>query len=729
MCGGGWDPQIYYDPISLELGRCCLLRTLLSTDADPASDQHNQLRPDLAASLPQISPDGLTWTFTIRSGIHYGPPLASAIVTSQDFVRSIERAMSPRPVNQSEGWGPVLSAYTVEYLNLGGIIEGGQEYVEGTAAHVSGLETPDNRTLVVHLAIPTGTLGYVLAFPDFAPIPPNPADPAARFGIATDLPRLYGRYLASTGPYMVEGSAAIDYSVPPVERAQPSGDAGATYTLVRNPSWDAATDPLRAAYADRIIISRVATEDDAVRLLETGAIDVFLQWSPGADLIRRMDATSVDIRQQSLDALRYLGLNVAVPPLDDLHVRRAIAFAIDRPAVVRAFIAAGIPGAVATHVGLDSEEDNLLLNYDGSSLRTGPNLAAARDELRRSAYDTDGDGRCDQAACHDIRLLAQAVTFDGSPGPADAADVIARNLRPLGLDVRPWLVDPETFDAYYANPPESVAMRIDGWFKDSSTGSTWFPPLFQSSRLHVTGGGNFYSVGASPQELRKAGYDVTSVPNVDDRLRTCLGLAFDAQVQCWAEFDRYVTENVVSMVPLEVETRAVVLSNSVTRFAMDTPASAPEVALDRIAVRPGAPPSPSLDPGPLPEIPNGRYRMTVTRADLEQAGAPTDNVYDVQNSTGTFVLSLRDGVWYWTQFARHPVSGPLTVAGTYSGSGETARFSFLANSDNAGPHPTLRWAPEGDGFTFEMQNCGSKDGVFCAFIDAQFTSHPWMSVD
>ena len=55
------------------------------------------LRPDLAADYPSISSDGLTWTFKIKQGLHYAPPMADKSIVAGDFVRSMERALRPDP--------------------------------------------------------------------------------------------------------------------------------------------------------------------------------------------------------------------------------------------------------------------------------------------------------------------------------------------------------------------------------------------------------------------------------------------------------------------------------------------------------------------------------------------------------------------------------------------------------------------------------------------------------
>ena len=72
----------------------------------------------------------------------------------------------------------------------------------------------DDYTLEIKLTEPAGDLGYRMSMAATAPIPPNPADLDAPLGVAEGHNDDYGRFLVSSGPYMFEGSEAMDFSLP-----------------------------------------------------------------------------------------------------------------------------------------------------------------------------------------------------------------------------------------------------------------------------------------------------------------------------------------------------------------------------------------------------------------------------------------------------------------------------------------------------------------------------------
>src|SRR5438094_9828928 len=123
------DPQKEYYQDSFQLFRCCLLRNLMSSNGLDAEHGGTTAVPDLAASEPTVSSDGLTWTFKIKSGIHYSPPLQDVEVTAGDFIRALQREASPN----------VGAAYPFYYT----VIQGFADVQAGKAKTISGLSAPD----------------------------------------------------------------------------------------------------------------------------------------------------------------------------------------------------------------------------------------------------------------------------------------------------------------------------------------------------------------------------------------------------------------------------------------------------------------------------------------------------------------------------------------------------------------------------------------------------------
>ena len=243
-----FDPQKEYYGVTWEYYRCCLLRTMMSYSGATTSEGGTDIHPDLAAADPEVSADGLTWTFSIKQGIMYAPPKGDVEVTAGDFVRAIERTANPKAN---------VGGYSFYYST----IEGFDDFASGDAASISGIAATDDYTLEVHLTEPAGDLGYRFAMPTTAPIAPD--EDGERLGVAEGHDKDYGRFLVGTGPYMFEGADALDFSVPAKDQNPTAGYIpGRSIVLVRNPSWSADTDELRPAYADGIQVTIGGDNDD-----------------------------------------------------------------------------------------------------------------------------------------------------------------------------------------------------------------------------------------------------------------------------------------------------------------------------------------------------------------------------------------------------------------------------------------------------------------------------------
>src|SRR5438094_9256614 len=91
-------------------------------------------KPDLAARPPDVSTDGLTWTFHLRPDLHYGPPMQNVPITSADIVRAILRAGDATTSNAD-----LAGLYLSD-------IQGYAAYAAGRSESISGLGARDALT-------------------------------------------------------------------------------------------------------------------------------------------------------------------------------------------------------------------------------------------------------------------------------------------------------------------------------------------------------------------------------------------------------------------------------------------------------------------------------------------------------------------------------------------------------------------------------------------------------
>jgi peptide/nickel transport system substrate-binding protein len=564
-----FDPQKEYYSVTWAWYRCCLLRTLLSYNGRTTAEGGADLQPDIASALPEISSDGLTYTFTLKSGVAYGDPFGDVTVTSGDIVRALEREADP---------DASVGGYNFYYNPIVGFADFGA----GKADSIKGLETPDDSTLVVTLTEPAGYLPYLFSMHATAPIPPNGDAP---LGAAEGHTRDYGRFLVATGPYQFLGSENLDFSVPADEQTPVAGYVpGRSVQLVRNPNYDPATDGLRPAYPDGFNISIGGDNNDLYNKVQAGELDGVVDGIVPPPVLR---AYSTDPTLQPLlhinpsDASRYISFNLAEPPFDDVHIRKAFNLALDK-AGMRTFRGGESVGEIAGHIMVNSLQDNLLADYDPyATPNSAGDVTAAQAEIAQSAYDTDGDGVCDAPECSNIL----AATDEADPYP-DQAALIQQNMEPLGLTFDVKSFERTTMYAKCNEPEAHVAVCLaPGWGKDFPDGYTFADPLFGSAAIFPSCC-NYQLVGASPELLSKAGYEITEVPSVDDQITDANRQTGDARFQAWADLDTTLMEQIVPQAPYLFDNNVDITSTRIINYSFDQFSGL--AAYDQYAIAPDA---------------------------------------------------------------------------------------------------------------------------------------------
>ncbi|MCA1247695.1 ABC transporter substrate-binding protein [Massilia sp. MS-15] len=182
----GLDPAVASDNATLSLLEN-LFDPLLRYDylARPA-----KLRPNTASAMPEVSADGLTYTFRIRPGIRFTPHPAFGSgtgkgreMTAQDYVYSIKRLYDPA---LKSPW-----AYMFEGKIAGDEVLRKDYDVDRP---VAGLQAPDRYTLRIRLTAPDRNFLFYLAIP---------ASGVVAREVIEAHPGQAGNHPVGTGPFMV----------------------------------------------------------------------------------------------------------------------------------------------------------------------------------------------------------------------------------------------------------------------------------------------------------------------------------------------------------------------------------------------------------------------------------------------------------------------------------------------------------------------------------------------
>jgi peptide/nickel transport system substrate-binding protein len=363
---------------------------------------------------------------------------------------------------------------------------------------------------------------------------------------------------------------------------------GRSITLVRNPSWVACRcDDLRPAYVDELHFGIGGDPETITAEIGNDQLDIGPDSNYSVADTYATNPLQTGLHVYPTDTIRYLSFNLAVPPFDDIHVRKAVNFAIDKDGL-RRLVGGPQAGPIATHAIPDGMETiagrALLAGFDPySTPYYAGDIDKARAEMSLSKYDSNRDGVCDAPICRGVL----AFTSFNEPYAGQAA-LIQHGLRGLGitLEVRSCERCPLPFGESCRDPASHTAFCLNqAWTKDYPDAFGWWV-LLDSSGLFPDCC-NASLLGASPKFLRKYHYSVTSVPSVDADFDRCEPLAGDQRVRCLAELDRRLMTEIVPWVPYLFDNRVTMISSRMRNFTWD--AFTGTASLDHLAIHSASP--------------------------------------------------------------------------------------------------------------------------------------------
>ncbi|PAF39253.1 peptide ABC transporter substrate-binding protein [Terribacillus saccharophilus] len=309
--------------------------------------EDGSLSEGIATGDPEVSEDGLTWTFTLREDAEWenGDP-----VTANDFVYAWQRAINP---DTGSEYGPYM---------MGGVIENATAVNTGEAElDELGVKAVDDYTLEVQLEKPVPYFESLTTFPTFMPLNQKFVEEQG------DSYALEADNLLSNGPFKMT-----------------EWNHGSTMKFEKNDTyWDAESVQLEEINLQ--VSKDIAT---GVNLYDTGAVDRAPLTAEFVDQ-RINDEDYVAVPDM---ASWYLKLNQnrtgEETPLANINARKAVAQAVDKDGLVNVVLNNG--STVSNGLmpkdfvkGPDGEDfrdaNGDLLTYDAEAAKEA--WATAKEEL------------------------------------------------------------------------------------------------------------------------------------------------------------------------------------------------------------------------------------------------------------------------------------------------------------------------------------------------------------
>jgi peptide/nickel transport system substrate-binding protein len=344
----------------------------------------SEVVPVLAASLPDVSPDGLTYTFKLRQGIkfHDGTDFnADAVV--YNYMRQLN---APEPLRDAYNYyfGAIFGGFA-EKSNLASVTALDPYTVQFK------LKKPQSNFLLASTIV---TLGIQSPTALKAGDADNPDPSKSRYAQGQ------GTGMVGTGPFMFKEWVPNDH-----------------VTIVKNPNY---WDPAGMAHLDQIIFKPYPDQTAELNALQAGDIDFAQTIAPNDVATVKNDPNLQVIDRGQSCNVGGLWMNQTHKPFDNKDIRTAIAYAVNKQSYIDAFYA-----------GLAEPADNWMppsaQYYKPLNLPTY-DPAKAKEYIAKSGLSGD--------ALKLTFYYPSDVARPYMPDPKGLAEAIARDLEAVGFTIQ-----------------------------------------------------------------------------------------------------------------------------------------------------------------------------------------------------------------------------------------------------------------------------------------------------
>jgi peptide/nickel transport system substrate-binding protein len=459
------DPNISYYSIGY-LGLRMWTRQLFTNPA--IAGKTTTVVADLATDLPTtgnggLSADAKTYTIKLRQGAQWDTTPARQ-VTAADEVRGVMRTCNPaQPYGGIPDFNDLIVGYTTfcsGFAKVAHTPAAFAAYMDKTA--LPGVVATDASTVTFKLTHPATYFTDMLTLPAFSPAPVefNQYLPAS--------PEL-AAHTVSDGPYKVDTYVATK-----------------SINFSRNPAWTAASDPVRKAYVDKIVVNETSTQDSAQQQLETGTPSADMEWDafPPATQIPALIAKGDPNLNLGVTASTnpYVLFNTVSPnnnkALANVKVRQALSYGINRANIIQVLGGPTINPPL-THV-------------------LPPNIVGGETNFDLYPYNVTKAKAMLSAAGFPNGFTLKLLYRNSSQGNTKAFQTIQQDLTKIGVKVVGVPSPSADFYTKYLEVP-TVAQRgvwdlsIAGWEADwyGNGALSFFNPLFSGTASFPPSGSNF----------------------------------------------------------------------------------------------------------------------------------------------------------------------------------------------------------------------------------------------
>ncbi len=416
-----------------------------------------EVKPQLASSWTSSS-DGLTWTFTLKSGLKFsdGTP-----ITSADVVYSIDRALSPQISS--------LNGVSLTYL---GLIKDSDKRVAGKISTLIGdsLLTPDANTVVIKLNKPGAYFLQALT---------NPTSWVVEKKVITQWGTKWTDHLAdnggqgSAGPFVVTNynhTRGIDLAPNPNFYGQKPQLTTLSYLFYKS-------------------------SKSQYEVYQAGQLDETL--IPSADYDQAK--TSKEFSKTPLLAIDYYAMNYLAKPFDNIKIRQAFSLAINRDLLMQAiFKGRYIPTCHIVPQGMPGYNANL---HCPGGVTTAGDVTKARQLFNQGMQE---------AGYKLATFPTVTMTYPNGEPDTDNEITTARQMwkTALGIDVKAQAIDFNrliTDLSGAVNNPKGLQMWTIVWGADYPDPQDWTTLQFDkgSPNNNMNYGQNSTTNAAQQQQVQQ----------------------------------------------------------------------------------------------------------------------------------------------------------------------------------------------------------------------------------